>query len=80
VAEAQPEEAPKKPRRGGRRKKAEEAVEEPSRPAAANDGELPPAPEAPVIERRAEEPAEAGLEGETAGPPRRGWWQRTFGG
>jgi ribonuclease E len=39
------------------------------------------APEAPVLERQADVPAEAGeAQAEGAGPPRRGWWQRTFGG
>ena len=70
---------PPKPR--GRRRKASEAVE-----AAAGAGSL--APEAPVLERVAgeatvpAEAAEAGADvGEEAdgGPPRRGWWQRTFG-
>jgi ribonuclease E len=69
---------PPKPR--GRRRKASEAVE------AAASAESA-APEAPVLERVAGEAAvpveaadtiDAGEEAD-AGPPRRGWWQRTFG-
>ncbi|HEV2079354.1 MAG TPA: ribonuclease E/G [Allosphingosinicella sp.] len=70
-----------KPKRRSRAKAA---------PAAA-DAPPPAAPEAPVLERQtAETGAGAGAASETAaeqreapadsGPPRRGWWQRTFGG
>jgi ribonuclease E len=45
-------------------------------PAAANDRENT-APEAPVLER-ADAAGDAEQPGD-AGPPRRGWWQRTFG-
>jgi ribonuclease E len=67
-----PEEPPAKPKRS-RRKKAEEpaAAEPATAPAAANDaGEAPTEP-----------PPEEGLEDEAddGSPPRRGWWQRTFG-
>jgi ribonuclease E len=91
VAEAEP--APAKPRRS-RRKKADgeavvvaDAADAESRPEPANDaGEKPAparsrtrraAPEAPVLERQMAGTGES-LEGE--GGPRRGWWQRTFGG
>jgi ribonuclease E len=91
---ANAEEPPAKPKRT-RRKKAVEAeaappVQDPAPPQPANDSSGPDeaepmteavssnAPEAPVLERQ-----EAGGD-ETAdsadiGPPRRGWWQRTFG-
>ncbi|HEX8534474.1 MAG TPA: ribonuclease E/G [Allosphingosinicella sp.] len=69
------------------------AVEEPAPPQPANDAEAPAeepaprrrsrakaaaeAPEAPVLERVE---ADAAPEAPAAdGPPRRGWWQRTFG-
>ncbi len=92
VAEAQPEaeavaEAPAKPRRS-RRKKAD-AVEaevpalEPAndqngggKPAAAMSAS---APEGPVLERQEAEDSDGEQIGED-GSPRRGWWQRTFGG
>ncbi|MDP9414410.1 MAG: Rne/Rng family ribonuclease [Pseudomonadota bacterium] len=50
--------------------------EETAPPEAANDAAAPAAPEAPVLEREEQAEGEAG----TAEPPRRGWWQRTFGG
>jgi ribonuclease E len=64
---------PPKPR--GRRRKASEAVD-----AAAGAGSV--APEAPVLERETQEAAASAdaEDGADAGPPRRGWWQRTFGG
>jgi ribonuclease E len=101
VAEpAAEEEAPAKPKRRRRSKKAEEAeaaaaaaaeseaaaapaAEEAPAPEPANDRAA--SPEAPVLERIAEDvastasakaPAEAPAD---SGPPRRGWWQRTFG-
>jgi len=69
------EEAPAKPKRT-RRKKADPApepevvAEAPAAPAPANDREA--ASEAPAA-ANADEPAD------DDGPPRRGWWQRTFG-
>jgi ribonuclease E len=64
---------PPKPR--GRRRKAADAAEggAPARPAS---------PEAPVLAREVDAVAGADAGGEEgdAGPPRRGWWQRTFGG
>jgi ribonuclease E len=69
---------------------AAEAVAEPARRAANDTADEAPAkparrprarksPEAPVIERQV--PAEGADPGDDAegGPPRRGWWQRTFG-
>jgi len=54
-----------------------------SRRTAAKAAEAPPepAPEAPVLERQeaAESSGEEAAEADS-GPPRRGWWQRTFGG
>ncbi|MEA3050561.1 MAG: ribonuclease [Sphingomonadales bacterium] len=71
-----PEEPPAKPKRS-RRKKAEEpaAADEPApAPAAANDpGEAPTAPASDGEASEAEDEADDGS------PPRRGWWQRTFG-
>jgi ribonuclease E len=91
-AEAAPAEAaPAKPKRTRRKKAdaapaaeagADGAADAAAAPSAANDrdaaGEAapPPAPEAPVLAREQEE----GASDEDAGPPRRGWWQRTFGG
>jgi ribonuclease E len=80
------EEAPTKPKRR-RRKKGEEAEAPAAEPApdaapaplAANDREV--SPEAPVLEREASAPeTEAEAAPADGGPPRRGWWQRTFGG
>ena len=69
-AAAPPEEAaaPAKPAR--KRRAAAQAVERPARVEAA-----------PAEAAEAPTPAEAVAEGsqEEAGPPRRGWWQRTFG-
>ncbi len=72
--EAPAAEAPAKPKRT-RRKKADveaEAVAEPVVPAEAPAAETPASEPEPATagETQAEEPA---------GPPRRGWWQRTFG-
>ncbi|MEA3062067.1 MAG: ribonuclease, partial [Sphingomonadales bacterium] len=75
AAEA-PEEPPAKPKRS-RRKKAEEpaATAEPApAPAAANDAD-----EAPAAPPPQNEAAEAEGEEDDGSPPRRGWWQRTFG-
>jgi ribonuclease E len=67
------EEPPAKPKRSRRKKAAE------PEPAAASE-ETPEAPEAANDRAEAAAPAEAGgAEGEADGPPRRGWWQRTFG-
>ncbi len=73
VAEAPAEvEAPAKPART-RRKKAEAApVEAAPEPA----GEAEPGEEADEAPAAANDAGEAQAE---AGPPRRGWWQRTFG-
>jgi ribonuclease E len=90
AAEAVAEEAPAKPRRS-RRKKAEPAAAESPAPQAANDeGDEPTppaparreAPEAPVLERQmaGEGSPDNGGDAGDGGPPRRGWWQRTFGG
>jgi ribonuclease E len=93
-AAANTEEPPAKPKRT-RRKKAVEAdapppVEDAAPPQAANDGAdageaeaLPEAassnaPEAPVLERM-EAAADSSADAAESGPPRRGWWQRTFG-
>jgi ribonuclease E len=68
-------EGEKKPR-GRRRAQPEEAAPEPAsaEPVAAS-------PEAPVLERETGETDQlAGQEEAPSGPPRRGWWQRTFGG
>ena len=56
---------------------AEEKPKRRSRAKAAAD-----APEAPVLERQADGPALDAEDGgaDADGPPRRGWWQRTFGG
>jgi ribonuclease E len=74
------DEAPAKPRRTRRKKAAEEApaadapaAEAPARQAANDPAEANPraadaAPDAAATD-----------EGEDDGPPRRGWWQRTFG-
>jgi ribonuclease E len=63
---------PPKPR--GRRRKAAEPVE-----AAAAQ---PASPEAPVLARESngDTSADDAADEGDAGPPRRGWWQRTFGG
>jgi ribonuclease E len=91
--EAEPADPPKRKRGGGRRRKADAEpapvtdMEEPAapeaaelaQPVAANDPA--PAPEAPMLERQAEEGDAATVaEGSPGDPPRRGWWQRTFGG
>ncbi|HZG10263.1 MAG TPA: ribonuclease E/G [Allosphingosinicella sp.] len=55
---------------------AEAPAPEAPAPAAANDHESA-APEAPVLERA--EAAAGDEQPSDAGPPRRGWWQRTFG-
>jgi len=71
--EAQPvaEEAPAKPKRT-RRKKTDEPV------AAEVAAEEAPA-DAPAVEADAAEPVAVEAASTEAGPPRRGWWQRTFG-
>jgi ribonuclease E len=91
VAEAAAEEeVSAKPKRRRRSKKADEAeaaaaaeaafataAEEAPAPAAAND---PASPEGPVLERVAGDATPSANEAAAdAGPPRRGWWQRTFG-
>ncbi|PZO89392.1 MAG: ribonuclease E/G [Sphingomonas sanxanigenens] len=85
-AEPVAEEAPAKPKRT-RRKKVDEAaavVEEAAAPVDAPEAEAPAAPAAdsapaadpaPTAEPANDQPAE-----DDAGQPRRGWWQRTFGG
>jgi ribonuclease E len=56
------------------------AAEDAPAPEAAND-RAAKSPEAPVLERLTEEatPSAATEAPADAGPPRRGWWQRTFG-
>ncbi|MEA3033422.1 MAG: ribonuclease [Sphingomonadales bacterium] len=68
-----PEEPPAKPKRSRRKKAEEPAAAEPApAPAAANDpGEEPGA--------SGGEASEAEDESDDGSPPRRGWWQRTFG-
>ncbi len=92
-AAANAEAPPAKPKRT-RRKKVVEAeapapAEEPAPPLAANDQVAEPvsaasfaadAPEAPVLERQEASGDEPASDAADAGPPRRGWWQRTFGG
>jgi ribonuclease E len=68
---------PPKPR--GRRRKAAAG---PGETPAAAPAAQPVSPEAPVLAREVDgsaAAADAADEGE-GGPPRRGWWQRTFGG
>jgi len=94
-AEPEPaaEEAPAKPKRASRKKKAdaEEAPAAEEAPVAEAEPE-PAAEEAPAKPKRASrkkaavaaeaEPAATATEEaaeEEGGPPRRGWWQRTFG-
>ena len=92
--EVAPEPAPAKRARGGRRRKTPEAADaaeaaedaetsESPAPEPANDrgeGRAPAAPEAPAIERQLDSAGAEPLgEDGPAGPPRRGWWQRTFG-
>ncbi|SMF69297.1 Rne/Rng family ribonuclease [Allosphingosinicella indica] len=70
------------------------AEAEPAAPAAANDSDAPAkparrrratkavaadAPEAPVLERQQSDSPDA-ADAASDSPPRRGWWQRTFGG
>jgi ribonuclease E len=89
-AEVAPEPAPaKRTRGGGRRRKAAEPeavedvapAEESAAPEPANDRNGAPAsPEGPAIERQLDSAgAETAAEDDPSGPPRRGWWQRTFG-
>jgi ribonuclease E len=78
AAEAAPAEAaepPAKPKRTRRKKAAEPEApaETAAAPTAANDPEDSPAAAAPAGEAGAE------AQDEDSGPPRRGWWQRTFG-
>jgi ribonuclease E len=76
AVEAAPEPAPAKRSRGGRRRKPPEAeaAAEPA-PEPANDRESPAAGESGAEGGSDAEGAEDG----PSGPPRRGWWQRTFG-
>jgi len=76
------QDAPVKPKRT-RRKKTDEQVAETS-PEVAPDSVAVTVPESEVSQSGAtvDEPANdqgAMAEGEEQGPPRRGWWQRTFG-
>jgi ribonuclease E len=80
------EPAPVKRSRAGRRKKADEpapdAAEDAQAPEPANDrAAAPSSPEGPAIARQAESAGADSDEGDApaGGPPRRGWWQRTFG-
>lgn len=72
-AEAVAEEAPAKPKRT-RKKKVEAAAEEPAAEAPAVEA-APAAETAPAVEAA----PEAAADDASAEPPRRGWWQRTFG-
>ncbi len=73
VAEAEPVEAKPKPKRT-RARKAATPVEEAPAPTEA------PAPAAETTaEPEAAQPAAEPTEAEDKSPPRRGWWQRTFG-
>ncbi|KPL67500.1 ribonuclease [Erythrobacter sp. SG61-1L] len=81
AVEAPAEEAPAKPKRT-RRKKAEPAAEAEAAapetdPAPVETAPAEPAP-APEPEAQPAAAEEAGSD-EPASPPRRGWWQRTFG-
>ena len=86
-AEAAPEPAPAKRTRARRGKKSEaapdavSAAEETAAPEPANDRAADAAPTAPAGEReRVDADAGEAEEGDdSSGPPRRGWWQRTFG-
>ncbi|MEA1015452.1 ribonuclease E/G [Sphingosinicella sp. LY1275] len=79
-------EAPaEKPKRRSRAKKvvAEAPAEAPAAETPAAAPVPASAPEAPVLERQVAAEgngADASAEAEDGGPPRRGWWQRTFGG
>jgi ribonuclease E len=79
-------EAPaEKPKRRSRAKKAvaEAPAEAPAAETPAAASVPASAPEAPVLERQVAaggNGADASAEAEDGGPPRRGWWQRTFGG
>jgi ribonuclease E len=103
VSAAEPETAPEpdaapapaaeaKPKRGGRRKKAEveaapeaaPAEPEPSAPAAANDAEPAAKPRRRAAPKKSVKatsaaPDAGGDDEDEEGGPRRGWWQRTFG-
>jgi len=84
TAEAEPaEEAPpaKRSRAGRRKKTAEpEAEAEAAAPEPANDRADPASPEGPALERQADGAESDSDPGDApGGPPRRGWWQRTFG-
>jgi len=77
-APAEGAEAPAKPKRARRTKAAEAPAETPAEPAPAQAA--PAAPEVSVAPAAAnEDTAEAPAASEEQGPPRRGWWQRTFG-
>ena len=71
---------PAKKSRAGRRKKTAEPEADAPAPEPANDRTGPASPEAPALQRQADS---AGTESDPddapGGPPRRGWWQRTFG-
>jgi ribonuclease E len=82
-AEAADDAPPAKRSRPGRRKKAAEPPADSDGAAApepANDRADPASPERPALERQTQS---ADTEGDPddapGGPPRRGWWQRTFG-
>ena len=85
-------EAKPAPRRRSRSRAAAEVTEAAPAPEAASATEAPPAttpepgpppaPEAPALERiqaSASDADSASGEAADGGPPRRGWWQRTFG-
>ena len=70
---AEPEPAPQPANDG------QEAAEKPKRRSRARKAPEP-APETPVLERQLAENGEVSEDESDAGMPRRGWWQRTFGG
>jgi len=74
-AEPVAEEAPAKPKRTRRKKTDEPAAEEAAPAEAASTDE----PVVPAADAEPEAPAETPEPSATNEPPRRGWWQRTFG-
>ena len=88
--ETRPEPTPAKRSRGGRRRKDAAPAEpapaaETGAPEPANDRGngrrrvAPASPEGPMIERQMDSAGAVGDPDDESGPPRRGWWQRTFG-
>jgi ribonuclease E len=81
VAEAAPEPAPEKPKRGRRKAAPANDVEAPAAdtPAAAAPALVEVAAAASIAETGDADAASEAPEDAADGPPRRGWWQRTFG-